>query len=279
MLLTPSSVLTSGNSFLIRRIPFSVSIPALRNSSSPGAERERERVENQVVRSHPVLSDDQIVDALRAMASFSSARLRHSLFIDRQGNHRGAVLLAERHDPVDPFLAIFKIDRIDDRLAADQLQGFLDNGRLRRIDHDRQLHLRVEAVDDLPHVARFIPADVRGADVDHMRALLAPRRAPWRRSLPNLPGQADREIVCSRSHWCAPRSGRGAEQPEGAGLIEAGRARNEVDFPFRGASPPTASTSFRMCRRVVPQHPPTTLTPRSRTKWERYLVNSSGVSE
>src|SRR6516225_2335278 len=57
-----------------------------------------------------------------ATASFHSAGL--ALLVDGEGDHRGAVLAHQRHDPGDPRpgpVAVLVVDRVDDGAAAEQL--------------------------------------------------------------------------------------------------------------------------------------------------------------
>ena len=127
-----------------------------------------EGIEDEIMRLHPVPAHDQVVDPL-CNGELLLRRFCHSLLIDGEGDDCRTVPPAQRDHPLDPFLPILQVDRIDDRLAADELQGVFDNRRLRGVDHDRECDLRVEPRDDLPHVLRLIAADVRGAHIDHVR--------------------------------------------------------------------------------------------------------------
>ena len=128
------------------------------------------------------------------------------------------------------------------------------------------------------HVAAFVPPDVRGADVHHVGAL-------FHRLLPHrhdpfpvlLCQQIAEQLAAVGVRPFADEDGGRVEMQRGR-LVQTGGAGNEFRRSRPGARPPTDATSWRMCSGVVPQHPPTTLTPRSFTKWVRNLVNSSGVS-
>ncbi len=51
-------------------------------------------------------------------------------------------------------LAVLEVDRVDDRLAAMQLQRRRDHRRLGAVDHQRRVHRRGEAAHHLGHLAR-----------------------------------------------------------------------------------------------------------------------------
>jgi hypothetical protein len=56
--------------------------------------------------------------------------LRHALFVDGQGDQRGAVGLCQRGDAVEFVAACLEVDGVHDRPAGDLLQGGLDHLRL-----------------------------------------------------------------------------------------------------------------------------------------------------
>ena len=188
----------------------SVSIPARRNSSSPEPSVNVSGVEDEVVRPHAVLVRRRVSWIRRAIASFSLRRsspfpVRRSSGRPprRRTSCRAATTLCSRSSPSSRLIELtIAFPPISCR-ASSMTGGF--GG----IDHDRERDLRVEPRDDLPHVARFIPADVRRADVHHVGPLLRRVLPHRRRSLPNPRPRGGRGIACSRSRWSARRPARG----------------------------------------------------------------------
>ena len=146
-------------------------MPARRNSSSP---EPSVNVSASKIRScglHAVLMHGNVMDPA-GDSDLPVGCLGHPFFIDGQCDDRRAVGPAQGEDRLDPFFAVFEVDGIDDGLASDQLQGFFDHRRFRRIDHHRQRDLCIEPEEDLPHILLLIASHIGSADIHHVRSLL-----------------------------------------------------------------------------------------------------------
>ncbi len=138
------------------------------------AQREREHVEDEVGGLEPVLVDGEIVDA-PAHAELPVGGARLALLVDREADHRGAVLPREREHPVEararPF-AVLEVGRVEERLAAGVLEAGLEDLGLRGVEHEGERCLRREATGELVHVGDTVATDVVDAHVEDVRALL-----------------------------------------------------------------------------------------------------------
>ena len=138
-----------------------------------GADREDQRIEDDVLGLDAVLFGEQLERALRDL-QFALARdgLRLLLvLVDASDDQRGAEAARERHDFLEAILAVFEVDRIDQRLARRALERFFDHAVIGRIDHQRNfdfLDLDFEKAGDVGHLVaiRILQAyveDVRAA--------------------------------------------------------------------------------------------------------------------
>ena len=98
-----------------------------------GADRESQRVEQQVRRRQTVLVAGEIIEPPRDL-EFVLDLLRHAGLVDRQGDHRRAEAPRQFEALVGGLLAILEIDRVDDRLAAIELEGGFEHRVLGRVD-------------------------------------------------------------------------------------------------------------------------------------------------
>ena len=137
-----------------------------------GGERERERVEDQQLRVHPVLVADQVVDPLGDL-ELALARLAHPDLVDRQRDQRGAVRQRDRRDAVELVAAGLEVDRVDDRAAGDLVERGLDHLGLGRVDLDRRRLRERDLLGHEPHLLVLVLAlGQRDAEVEHVRAAL-----------------------------------------------------------------------------------------------------------
>ena len=137
------------------------------------ADRERQAVDDDVGLVHaPVggeVGDEALGDTHLPIGGAGLA-----LFVDGQGDHGGAVFLDHRHDPGVArrgAVAVFVVDRVDDRAPGQRLQAGLNDRRLGGVDHDRERHRRVEPERQLAHVDRAVASDVVGAEIEEVGAL------------------------------------------------------------------------------------------------------------
>ena len=243
-------------------------------------ERERERVEDQVARRQPVALGGDLVDAVGDLhLPLDVAGL--TTLVDEQADHGRAVLAGERHHPVEAAarqFAVLEVGRVEDRPPADVLQAGLQHGRLRGVHHERHAGLGGEALGDLVHVDGAVAADVVDAHVEHVGALAH-----------LLVGHLGARVPVAGEHRVAERLGTVgvgalADDEEAEVLLDRHRAVDRRRRSARtsgerraGSRSPTASTTWRRCSGVVPQQPPTTLTPSSAT-WRRWnSASCSGV--
>ena len=117
---------------------------------------------------------------------------------------------------VPSAVALLEVDRVEDRPAADPLEGGPDHRRLGGVDHERHARLGGEAAGHLVHVGHAVGAGVVDADVDDVRALAPPGRGPWPRRCPSRRPAWPRGTAWSRWRWCARRP-PGTRCPGGRG--------------------------------------------------------------
>ena len=167
---TPSEVWTPGISVLIARIPSIVATALGRHSGSPGGQGEGEAVEDERVGVQAVLLAAQLRDPLGDL-QLALGGLGHPDLVDGQRDHRGAVLLGQRHDLVELVAAGLEVDRVDDRAPGDLLQRGLDHVGLGRVDLDRRRLGQRDPLDHLAHLVGLVLAlGQRHADVEHVGA-------------------------------------------------------------------------------------------------------------
>ena len=130
---------------------------------------EGQRVDHQVGLRQAVLVAGEF-DQPRRDPQLVLRRLGHPHFVDGQRDHRRAELLGELHAFLRRMLAFLEVDRVDDRLAAMQLQRRLDHRRFRRVDHQRRVHAGRKAANDLAHLRHLVAANEGGADIEAVRA-------------------------------------------------------------------------------------------------------------
>src|SRR5208282_6275341 len=89
-----------------------------------GADRENERIEDDIFGLDAVFLDEQLERSLRHM---QLALARNGLclllvVVDASDHKRGAETARKRHDLLETILAVFEVDRIDERLARRALE-------------------------------------------------------------------------------------------------------------------------------------------------------------
>ena len=95
------------------------------------ADREHERIEDDVLAAHPYLPtrDRRSVGHLQLFLR----RDRLPALIDCADDHRRAVFVDKRHDLLEFLFAVLEVDRVDDRFALRILESELDHaGRSNR---------------------------------------------------------------------------------------------------------------------------------------------------
>src|SRR3989304_4051613 len=95
--------------------------------------REGESVENQVGWLETVFPHSQIVNSFCNL-ELPLGRLCHPAFVNGKGDNSRSKSLAQWNNPIDSFLPVFKIDRVDNCLPANPLERFFDHGSLGRVD-------------------------------------------------------------------------------------------------------------------------------------------------
>ena len=276
----------SGKASRIIRMPSSVHWPSLRSSSLPVA---MVKVSGSISRSDcasPCLLQAKSTSRV-AMRSLSSAVFAMPTSSMVRAMTHGAEFLRQDQPVLGRLLAILEVDRVDDRLAAMQLQRGLDHRRLGAVDHQRRVHRGGEAGDDLVHLLHLVAADEGGADVEAVGAfadLLAADRdaaipvmhrlalAPGLRAI-GVAALADGEDRRSPGA-AAPR--RRARRPRGSNGLPRDR-RRPMQCPLAPCFRSIASSAW-ICGVEVPQQPPIRLTPSSRMKRSIQLAISAAPS-
>ena len=170
-------------------------------------------------------------------------------------------------------VAVLEVDGVDDGAPADELEPGLDDGGLGRVDHERQRRGAREARHDLADVGDAVAADVVDADVEQVRAdadlvardldavvpALVEHRLAERLRPVRVGALADREV---RAHPArTARAGRGSRRR----ARPRRRGRRVVSPRLGERGDAAARRRRRRCSGVVPQHPPTSPSPNSRT--------------
>ena len=100
---------------------------------------------------------------------------RLALLVDAGGHDRRAELGGQAQEPVEAragSLALFEVDRVEDRLAAEPRERGARDGGLGGVDHDRHRGLGGQAAHHLVHVRDAVGAGVVDAHVEQVGALL-----------------------------------------------------------------------------------------------------------
>ena len=135
-----------------------------------GGDGEGQRVDQQIGLRQAVLVAGEF-DQPRRDFQLVGGGLGHADLVNGQGDDRGAEFLGEDQPVGGGVLAILEIDRVDDRLAAVQLQRRFEDGRFGAVDDEGGVHRGGEPSNDLVHLENLVAADEGGADVERVGAL------------------------------------------------------------------------------------------------------------
>ena len=120
-------------------------------------QRQRQRVDEDVLGRQPVARDGEVGDARGAARTFQSAVRAWPSSSMQVATTAAPNSAARRQEPVEAragSVALFEVDRVEDGLAAEPGErGARDLG-LGGVDHDRHRGLRGQAAHQLVHVAR-----------------------------------------------------------------------------------------------------------------------------
>ncbi len=94
--------------------------------------------------------------------------LGHAGLVDGQRDHGGAEFFRQLEPVFGGAFAVLEIDRVDDRLAAMQLQRGFDHRRLGAVDHQGHVHGVGETSDHLVHFIFFVAPHEGGAHVQRV---------------------------------------------------------------------------------------------------------------
>ncbi len=136
-----------------------------------GADRKGQRIEEEIRRRQPVLAAGEVVEPPRH-GELVLDLLGHAGLVDRQCDDRGAEAACEAQTLVGRLLTVLEIDRVDDRLAAVELECRLEHRILGRVDDERRVDRTTQAGHRLGHVGDLVASDKGGAKVEGVRALL-----------------------------------------------------------------------------------------------------------
>ena len=276
---TPSVVYAPGSSALMRRIASMVAMRVAAEVVVAGRQREGQGVEDEVARLEAVAVGGEVVDAVGdPHLPLDVAGL--ALLVDEQADDRRAVLAGELEDAVEPralVLAVLEVRRVEDGPAAEPLQPGLHDLRLGRVHDERRprsgwrTRLATSSMSSGAVAADVVDADVEdvGALLDLVLGHLDDRGVPV--AVEHRLAELLRAVGVGALADDQERGGRGrallVERRERVerrdAVLVLGRARRRREVLDR------ASASWRMYSGVVPQQPPTTLTPKSSMKRRR----------
>ena len=219
-----------------------------------GAAREDQRVEEDVLGRELVLFGQERVAAPGDL-ELAVARDGHpvlGILVDRSDHEGRAVPLRQRHDRLEALLAVLEVDRVQDRLALAPLQAELQDLRVRRVEHERDLdHLR-RPLEEGVDVGDLVAVRVLQADVDDLRAVLDLGAGDLRGRL-ELPvgheplelaaaedvrplAHEDRPVVDVHLEHLDPGDERLVVDRHAPGLLAGGRGRERPDVRRRRAA-------------------------------------------
>ena len=181
----PSTVLQRGSAALMSAIPSMVSTRGADVVAVAGADREDQRIEDDVLGLDAVALGQNLV---RALGDRELARARDRLrlllvFVDTADHQRRAVAARERHHALETFFAVLEVDRIDDRLARRALERLFDRDGVGRIDHQRNFYLLDLDFEKAGKVGDLVAVGVLQTDVEHVGAAAHLQAADLRRLL------------------------------------------------------------------------------------------------
>ena len=136
-----------------------------------GADREDERIEDDVLGLDAVFFGEQLE---RALGHLQLALARDGLrlllvIVDASDDQRGAEAARERHDFLEAILAVFEVDRIDQRLARRALERLFDHAMIGRIDHQRHFDFFDFDFEEARDVGHLVAIRVLQAYVEDVR--------------------------------------------------------------------------------------------------------------
>ncbi len=137
-----------------------------------GADREHQRIEDDVLGLDAVFFSEQLERALRHLQlALARDRLRLLLvLVDASDDQRGAEAARERHDFLEALLAVFEVDRIDHRLARRALERFFDHAMIGRVDHQRHFDFLDLDFEEARDVGHLVAIGILQAYVEDVRA-------------------------------------------------------------------------------------------------------------
>ncbi len=211
-----------------------------------GRERQGERVDQQVGSLEAVAADGKIVDRLRG-AQLPVGGSRLALGVDAGTDDRGPIVACQREEPVEPgagSVPVLEVHRVQDRSAADPLQGGLDDRRFGGVDDERDGRLGGEAPRHLRHVIDSVGSCVVDADVEQVRPLARLVAGHGDRCLPvagehgvaealravgvrALADDEKRELLLER-HRDVQRGGRRLMDRRAGSRLELGASRHDL---------------------------------------------------
>ncbi len=189
----------------------------------PAAEREGERIQDEITGVQPIFAHHERVEPL-GDGDLVLDGLRHPPLINGERDDRGAVGLAEIQDLAGLGLAILEVDGVDHALARRALQRAFQHGHLRAVQHERKLNLSRKPLQVLVHVTHFIPAHIGRADVQQVRAFLGLLLGEGDEAIPVLLREQIPKFLRAVRVRAFADDERARFLGEGHGLIEARRA-------------------------------------------------------
>ena len=134
-----------------------------------GTDRQRQGVKEQILgRQTIVLGRDPVEPPCDLQLALAGASL--TFLVNHQRDHAGAKANRRRQRLIQPLAAVFQIDRVNDRFAAELFQSRFKHRRLCRIEHQRQRRKSASAVNQFSHVRRTVAANEVDTDIRNMCA-------------------------------------------------------------------------------------------------------------
>ncbi len=135
-----------------------------------GRQRERKRVEHELIGRQAELITGEVVDASGDL-ELAIGRTRHALLIDRERDDARTVVAHQRQDGVAALAPVLEVDAVDDATPRVRLERRVDHVGVGAVDDQWRVDAHLQRFHDGAHLVGLVAAfGHRNAEVERMRA-------------------------------------------------------------------------------------------------------------
>src|SRR6266849_3926520 len=174
---------------------------------------ENKRIKDDVFRRQAIFLGKQRVAALsNGQLALPRERLRlQFVLINAPADHRSTEIVGNRNDFLEFFLAVFEVNRIDDRFPLAISERLRDRARIGRIDHHRRFYLTNQLFVERRNIFLLVTLGALQTDVDNVRTAANLPTSNFTGLFPLLVGhqifeQPRTDNVSSLAHQQRPRA-------------------------------------------------------------------------